>query len=1061
MNRENVEDIYPLSPVQQGMLFHSLYAPASGVYFVQLTFAIDGHLDVGLFRRSWQMAVQRHTALRTGFMWEGLDHPLQIVFRQVELPWEEYDWRGLAEDQVEERLQGLLMEERGRPFDLSRAPLMRVALIRSSESLHRVVWNHHHIALDGWSSAVVLKEVLANYESLSSVDSPALARPRPYRDYIAWLQRQDSVAADGYWRSRLRGFRSPTALGIERPEAPGPDDIREHRHCLSADLTGRVQSFARRHQLTINTMTQAAWGLLLSRYGGSEDVVFGVTVSGRPAELPGADGMVGMFINTLPLRVRTAAEDRVLPWLKRIQAEQADMLTHQASSLVKVQSVSEVGSGHSLFHSIVVFENYPVDSALVDAGTRGRIRDVRGIERTHYPLTLFVVPGAELTLRIGFDARRFESGVVDRMLGHLCALLERMSEASDRPVGELELLTQPERHELLCEFNCSCAGLADDCCVHHLFEAQARRTPGAVAVVFEGQALSYRDLDARANRLARHLEGLGVGPEVLVGICVERSLEMVVGILGVLKAGGAYVPLDPAFPRQRLEMIWEDARPAVLLTQERLAVQSGLTGARVVLLDADGPAIARLSEEPFATSVAGSHSAYVIYTSGSTGLPKGVVVEHRAVVNFLRSMAKAPGMGADDVLAAVTTLSFDIAALEMFLPLVTGGQVVLVGREAAADPAQLIRILDEHRVTVMQATPATWRMLVDSKWQGRSGLRILCGGEALPRDLASSLQAAGRELWNMYGPTETTIWSSVWRVARGDGLVSIGRPIANTRVYILDRRLSPVPVGVVGELCIGGLGLARGYLHRPDLTAERFVPDAFDDRPGARMYRTGDLARYLPNGEIEVLGRMDHQVKIRGFRIELGEIESRLREHPLLSDAAVVAQEEQGGGNRLVAYLVPRENAAPGAAEMRSFVGERLPDYMIPSVFVRLAELPLTPNGKVDRKALPASEVDRTSTGCEYVAPRDEIERRVAEIWASLLGARQVGVHDSFFALGGHSLLATRLTSRLRETFRVDLSLRTVFETPTVAGQADRIRAGARSDEAMDVLVDEVEEGRI
>jgi len=580
-----------------------------------------------------------------------------------------------------------------------------------------------------------------------------------------------------------------------------------------------------------------------------------------------------------------------------------------------------------------------------------------------------------------------------------------------------------------------------DRCVHQLFESQVELTPNATAVVFENESLTYSELNRRANQLAHYLMELGVGRDVLVGILVERSLEMVVGLLGILKAGGAYVPLDPAYPRDRVAFMVEDSEVPVLLTQRHLLGSVPESHAKVVVLDSDWREIAKEETGNLVGRVDATNLAYVIYTSGSTGKPKGVQIPHRAVVNFLASMSQEPGMTAEDRLLAVTTLSFDIAGLEIYLPLSVGAAFEIVSREVSSDGNRLLAKLGKSNPTVMQATPATWRMLLEAGWEGDSRLKVLCGGEAISRKLADQLLQRVGSLWNMYGPTETTIWSTTAKVVRGEDAVSIGQPIANTQLFILDEELQPVSIGVAGELHIGGDGLARGYLHRPELTAEKFIPDPFSADPEARLYKTGDLVRYSPSGDIEFLGRIDHQIKIRGFRIEMGEIETLLRKHPGVNETVVVAREEATGDKRLVAYLVPSQESAPSAGELRSFLKKRLPEYMLPSAFVMLRDMPLTPNGKVNRRALPPPS--GLTAGEELVKPKDATEARLVNIWENVLGMRPIGITQDFFDLGGHSLLAVRLMTRIEESFGTKLALATLLQARTVEQLAVVIRQGA------------------
>jgi amino acid adenylation domain-containing protein len=1043
--KKTIEDIYPLSPLQQGMLFHTLYAPGSGVYVEQFVCRLRGTLDVAAFVASFRQVVARHPALRSSYRWKDLDQPLQVVHRAVELPFEEHDGRGDPPRVQDDRLNEYLEADRRRGFTLSRAPLLRLALFHRAPDLCDVAWSSHHVIMDGWSMAIVLEEVLAHYDAARQ--GKALRRPpcRPYRDYIAWLQGQDLEVAEAFWRRMLGGFRSATPLGLPAARGGGTDsgegEYGERKRRLTAAATAALEQFARGHQLTLSTVVQGAWAVVLGRSSGQADVVFGTTVSGRPASLAGVEAMVGLFINTLPVRVQVSGSAEVVPWLQAFQALLLEIRRYEFSPLVRVQEWSDVPRGQPLFESGVVFENFPHDAGLLSrsGGHRPAIESVALHEQTNFPLTLVVVPGAELELTASFDAARIDADAVERLLGHLETVLGGIASGAGRTLAELPFLTARERQELSAWNAMAVPEAAQgERCVHRWFQDQAGQTPGAIALCFGEERLTYEELNARANRLAWRLRALGVGPESRVAICLERSPAMVVSLLAVLKAGGAYVPLDPAYPTARLEYMLEDADVAVVLTDgPRGEALGGARRAHVLAIDAAEV------QEGDATNPGGGpaldHLAYIIYTSGSTGRPKGVMVTHRALANFLGSFQAMLGIAAGDELAALTTLSFDIAGLELFLPLVSGARVALVGRDEAGDGARLEARLAAGGVTFLQATPATWRLLLDAGWTGNPGTTLLCGGEALPRALADRLVERGRALWNLYGPTETTIWSSAGRVAPGTGPIDIGRPIARTQLYVLDAGFQPVPVGVTGELYIAGTGLARGYLGRPGATALRFLPDPFGAEPGGRLYRTGDLARWLPDGRLECLGRVDHQVKVRGYRIELGEIEAALARHPAVRQAAVVAREEEAGDQRLVAYIACT-SIVPAAGELRAWLKNWLPEYMVPAHFQVVDALPLTPNGKIDRKALPAPELGR-ETGVRaraLVAPRGPVEEALVAIWAEVLGqpAASIGIQESFFELGGHSLLATRLVSRVRDLFRVEMPLRRLFEEPTVAAVA-------------------------
>jgi amino acid adenylation domain-containing protein len=613
----------------------------------------------------------------------------------------------------------------------------------------------------------------------------------------------------------------------------------------------------------------------------------------------------------------------------------------------------------------------------------------------------------------------------------------------DESLSGWPLLTTAERERLLFTWNDTYAEYPRHRCVHQLFEEQVGRTPDATALVFGNQELSYRELNSRANQLAHHLLKLGVGPDSLVGICVQRSPDMIAGLLGIWKAGGAYVPLDPQYPLDRLSFMVEDSGLNVLITEEPFRPK--FPGYKGQLVYVNSEAIRGERSENCSGGAKPENLAYVIYTSGSTGKPKGVQICHQSLVNFLVSMRSSPGVGPEDTLLAVTTISFDIAALELYLPLIVGARLLLASRDTALDGNKLRRTLESTAITVMQATPATWRLLLEAGWQGASNFKILCGGEALPQDLAVELLKRGSSVWNMYGPTETTVWSTTSRIEAGDGPITIGRPIANTEVYVLDGRLEPVPVGVPGELYIGGDGVARGYLHRPELTTEKFIAHPFRDREsGARLYRTGDLARFRTNGELECLGRIDNQVKVRGFRIELGEIESVLGRYSGVKQSVVVAREDTPGDKRLVAYVVMHQGHSIGVDPLREFLKQRLPDYMLPSHFEFLAALPLTPNGKVDRNALPKPTYRKVSQK-EQVAPRNSIESQLVKVWESVLGVPTIGIQENFFELGGHSLLVAKLVRRIEQAFAEKISMAAIFEAPTIEQQASLLNNGGAS----------------
>ncbi|XYI02620.1 non-ribosomal peptide synthase/polyketide synthase [Sorangium sp. So ce1128] len=1037
-----VEDIHPLSPTQLGMLFHALRDPTSGEYVEQLTFRIERGLDVEALKAAWQSVIERHTLFRARFAWEGLDQPVQIVHARVSPPWAELDWRGVPPRAQDERLEALLAEDQTRGFDLGAPPLMRFTLIRLSDEAYQFLWSHHHLLMDGWSLPVVLKEVLGFYDAARRGEPLALAAPRPYRDYIAWLREQDLGRAEAYWREVLRGFRAPTPLVVDRlggaPGAAGRHLELERR--LPAPVTSALAAFARAHGLTLNTLVQGAWALLLSRYSGEPDVVFGATTSGRSAGVEGIASMVGLFINTLPVRVRVSPDAAVLPWLAQIQRQQAEHLPHEHSPLTQVQRWSELPRGQSLFESLLVIENYPIDAALRRGELPLAISDVRTREKTNYPLTLLFIPDDEATLRVNFRLDLFDPATIERALGHLRTILEGIVAGPERRLRDLPLLTAEERQTVLSTWNDTDVAFDDPRPVHAHIEAQVERCPEAIALTFEAESLTYRELNRRANQLAHHLRSLGVGPDTLVALCVERSLEMVIALVAVLKAGGAYVPLDPTYPPERLRFMVDDVEAPVLLVQDRFRHLFSGASAHLLVLDSPEPAFASAPEHNPPLTVDGTNLAYTIFTSGSTGAPKGAMNTHLGLHNRLLWMQQALQLTSSDVVLQKTPYSFDVSVWEFFWPLMVGARLVVARPEGHRDPAYLARLIGEQRVTTLHFVPSMLHAFIEELGSGRcaSLRRVICSGEALTFELQQRFFARSQaELFNLYGPTEAAIDVSFWRCER-DGaraVVPIGRPIANTQLYVLDERLEPMPIGVPGELFIGGVQLGRGYLRRPALTAERFILNPHGRTPDARLYRTGDLSRWLPDGSIEYLGRLDHQVKLRGFRIELGEIETALGQHPGVREAAAIVREDAPGVKRLVAYVVARREPAPSSDELRDHLTAKLPEYMVPGAYVLLDAMPLTTSGKVDRKALPAPDSALQGGDRAFVAPRGPAEEALAAIWAQVLGRERVSVEDSFFALGGDSILAIQVVGRAQRV-GLGLSVRQVFQHPTVAALA-------------------------
>jgi amino acid adenylation domain-containing protein/non-ribosomal peptide synthase protein (TIGR01720 family) len=1064
MRNDHIEDVYPCSPMQQGMIFHTLYAPESGVYIFQINGVLRGNVNASAFGRAWQLVIDRHPVLRTAFGWQSQDNPFQVVGRHVELKLRQLDWRGVPATEQAQRLATFLKADREQGFDLAKAPLLRLALLRLADDLYHFCWSSHHLLLDGWSTPLLFKEAFMLYRGINRGEEVKLEVSRSYREYIEWLQGQDLEQAEQYWRERLRGFSAPTPLGVDHP-APdllSPDDYSEQKIHLSQATTTVLQALARHHQLTLNTIVQGAWALLLSRYSRQQDVVFGATVSGRPANLEGVERMVGPFINTLPVRVKVREQAGVMEWLKGLQAEQVEMREYEYSPLVEVQGWSEVGRGVSLFESAFVFENYPVERIVQKQDEGYSIGNVESAEMTNYPLTLVVEPGRQVLLRIMYDCGRLDEATVSRMLKHLLTLLSGIAAHPGKRVSELPFLTEEERHQLLAQGNNASVAYPQKQAIHQLFQTQVEQRPDAVALVYEDRQLTYRELNERANRLAHHLQSLGVGPELRVAICVERSVEMVIGLLGILKAGGAYVPLDPEYPKERLAFILRDAQASVLLTQRELVARLPEHEAHVVLLEPDPEAFSGASADNPHSDVSPDNLAYVIYTSGSTGLPKGVLVSHANVLRLFAATHRYFNFDATDVWSLFHSYAFDFSVWELWGALLYGGRLVLVPHWVARSPQSFYQLLLTEQVTVLNQTPSAFRQLIqveesdinsggagaDSFTPSLALRLVIFGGEAL--DLQSLKGWFDRhgdhypQLVNMYGITETTVHVTYRRLLAADLQQSqrslIGAPLPDLRLYLLDHQQLLAPCGVAGEICVGGAGVARGYLQRADLTAERFIPDALSGDSGARLYRSGDVGRYGEDGELEYVGRQDAQVKVRGYRIELGEVEAALRQHQGVAAAVVVAREGAGGGGsageqRLVGYVVGEGAGEIGTGELRSYLEERLPEYMIPAVFVQLPEMPLTPNGKVDRKALPAPDHSRPDLEHSYLAPRTHIEEMLAGVWKEVLKVEAVGVHDNFFELGGDSILSIQIVARAARS-GLHLTPRDLFQHPTIAALA-------------------------
>ncbi|MHC0062935.1 amino acid adenylation domain-containing protein [Nostoc sp. UIC 10890] len=1035
----NIEDLYELSPMQQGMLFHTLYAPESEVYFEQLLCTLSGELNFLTFQQAWQLVVARHPALRSSFYWEEIEKPLQMVSKQVDLPLEKLDWRHLTADEQQQQLENFLKCDRQKGFDLAQAPLMRFTIIQLGEQTYQFIWSHHHILFDGWSMQIVLKEVLAFYEANQRGEHLRLQPVRPYREYIQWLQQQDIDQAKTFWQKTLQGFETPTFLIANREKEQRI--YNEQPFQLSQTVTDKLQYAARQHHLTLNNLVQGAWALLISRYSGKNDVVFGATVSGRPSTLVGVDSMVGLLINTLPIRVQVSGKTELLPWLKHLQSQTFEQEQYAYYSLAEIQQMSDIPPGIPLFESILVFENYPIDAAKQETKKTLEVSHISCFERTNYPLTVVINPASQLSGRVVYDTSRFDKQAIVRIIENFQTLLTGIATNLQQYISQLSLLSATEEEQLILLENQQPINSINYKCIHILFEEQVEKSPNALAIVYKQQYLTYRELNNRANQLAHYLQALGVKPEVRVGICVERSLEMVIGILAILKAGGAYIPLDPAYPLERLAFMLEDVQTSILLTQTNLQNRLSIHNQTVVNLDSDWEIIAQYSENNLLSEINPENLAYIIYTSGSTGTPKGTEVTHRSIIGFMFGVDYIH-LNAEQIWLQHSSISWDALTLELWPPLLYGGCCVLYP-ERIPTPEHLSRVIQEQGVNTLFLTTALFNLMIDTMPQGLSGVKqLLFGGESVsvPHVLRALELLPRTQLIHAYGPSECTVFTCCYpipkQLAENVHSIPIGKPIGDRTVYILDGDLHRVPIGVPGELYVGGASVARGYLNQPILTSEKFIFNPFIE--GDKLYKTGDLARRLPDGNIEFIGRIDTQVKIRGFRIELAEIEAILIQYSDIQQVVVMAREDEPGKKYLVAYLVTKDNQ-PTPSILQNFLKKKLPDYMIPATFIFLEAFALTPNGKINRRALPAPDISQRNLEVDFVAPRTPTEQELSTIWAEVLKVKQVGIHDNFFELGGHSLLATQVVSRLREAFSLDFSLRYLFENPTIAELAKKV----------------------
>ena len=1050
-----IKDIYYLTPMQEGMLYHYLMDKKSGAYFIQNMLTLKGEVDRELFEKSFNIVIQRHDILRTVVLHEGLNKPLQVVLkeRKAEIGYEE-----LREEEKENRINEIKKADRERHFNISKDHLMRVTIVKAGEE-STILWSFHHIIMDGWCLGIIAKEIFGVYAKLKNGKGRVneketdkeieklLGEVCPYGSYIKWLEKQDKEAAKAYWEKYLEGYEQQATLPKTKGrEQEGGYILGEHNISIGKDITRKLTEIGHKNHVTMNIIMQAVWGVILQGYNNTEDIVFGSVVSGRPPEVTGIEQMVGLFINTVPVRIKSSRGQKFSEMIRQIQEESLDSKKHEYISLAEIQSATQLKQG--LIDHIMVFENYPVQKELEKQEDTGfTVQRYEALEQTNYDFNIVIYPGEEISIKLSYNQCVYAKEMIERTAGHICEVINKLAEDPSIVVEDIEIITQEEKQQILYDFNDTKAEYPKDKTIHQLFEEQVEKTPDNIALVFEGNQLTYRELNEKSNQLARLLRAKGVKPDSIVGIMVERSVEMIIGIMGVLKAGGTYLPIDPDYPSDRILFMLEDSSATVLLTQKKIESDMKFKG-EILYLDEDNTYLENRSNLELVNQP--ENMAYIIYTSGTTGKPKGAMIEHRNVVRLMFNDRMQYDFGEKDVWTMFHSFCFDFSVWEMYGALLYGGKLVVVPGLTAKDPKEYLRLLKKEGVTVLNQTPSAFYRLAQEETI-RKGKKlciryVIFGGEALKPIMLKAWKEKypDTKLVNMYGITETTVHVTYkeigWNEIEKD-ISNIGKPIPTLTAYVMDRNMKILTVGVAGELCVGGDGVGRGYLNRPELTAEKFVENPYI--PREKLYRSGDMVRFLADGDMEYLGRIDHQVKIRGFRIELGEVESQLLKHADIKEAAVIAREDSEKDKYLCAYIVSDEELK--VSMIREHLCKDLPDYMIPSYFVQLDKLPLTSNGKLDRKALPEPD-GSISTGVVYEAPTNETEEKIVNIWKEVLGAERVGVNDNFFELGGDSIKAIQVSSKLHK-YGMRIDLKEIFTNPRIKELSKHVKVSNRKAE--------------
>ncbi|MEM9823179.1 MAG: amino acid adenylation domain-containing protein, partial [Bacteroidota bacterium] len=1018
-------------------LFHGLYENDSTAYTVQTSMDFEKGLKVELLNKAMNFVINNHSILRSTFLHDQFKIPVQCVYHHIDIPFIEVDYSALDDEEQVEAVRQYMETDYKTDFDFVAPPLMRLILIKLGDERYKLIWTYHHILMDGWSMPILMEEILRTYESLLNNVAPQEMEADHFEDYVNWINSKDKQEERRFWENYLEGFDTPNLLSVNHKAArnKGGEELQTQSLQFDFECSSTIRQFAKNNRLTVNTLIQGVWSLLLAKYTGSQDVVYGVTVTDRPAVLGNAEKRVGMFINTIPLRCSIDPQKKVVDWFLDLQTNHASSKDFQSTSVSDIQRWANISG--DFFDSILVFENYPMDAALASCDFL-EIKNYQLREATNYLLTIDVKLEDKLQIDFTFNEDLIAEEKVKGFSEQFYSIIEQIVLMETNQLADIKLLNDSEKTMLLA-FNQTEVAYPQDQTLVDLFEQQVERTPQSTALVCGDASRTYTELNEAANQLANYLSKEGIGKEDLVIVGMDRSIELIISLLAVLKCGAAYVPVDPSYPKQRIDLILEDTAAKLILSQEEHVAQfqANENGRdyRCLLVDQEWPLIEMEDKQSNDFELNANQLAYVMYTSGSTGQPKGVMIEHQSLVNYFHYSRQTYGTDIDHFnFPLFTSLSFDLTQTSLWLPLISGGQLFVENEEGLG--LIIDNIVENKALNAIKLTPSH-ALLFEGNEQPSNIKVAIVGGEALKANHLAKLRSLNPEIriFNEYGPTEATIGCIVDEV-KNDRRIVIGQPIFNTQIYIMDQNMALAPIGVKGEICIGGDALARGYWNRPERNQAKFVPNPFSDQPGARLYRTGDLACWLPDGNIEYFGRLDDQVKIRGHRIELAEIEAVIAQSNLVKECTVITTAE-GRGEQLVAYIVAKKTF--DKVELKKWLEDHLPDYMVPAIYVELDEIPLTSNGKVNKKRLPAPELT-TNDAANYLAPRDETEESLAAIWRDILNLNKVGVYDNFFEIGGHSLLAIRVVSAIRKEFDVRITVNVLFEYSSIADLSTYIK---------------------